>query len=69
MMSDQKRYVLIMDCHSKEDHDGERYIDEEEFQKIKARSKQGEVNLNCSQCNLKVTDEEGNLIFSHCQVD
>ena len=58
-----------MDCHEKEDHDGQRTIDEEEFKRFVERSKKGEVNLSCSKCNVKVEDEDGNVVFSHCKLD
>ncbi|ACB85491.1 hypothetical protein [Natranaerobius thermophilus] len=64
----EKKYLLVMDCHGKEDHDGERWIDEQEFQRIKDRSKDGKVGLNCSECNLKIEDADGNIVFSHCEI-
>ncbi len=65
----EKKYLLVMDCHDKEDHDGERWIDEEEFQRIKEKSQQGKVGLNCDECNMRIEDSEGNLVFSHCLIE
>ncbi len=61
-----KRYLLVMACHNKEDMDGTRWIDEDEFNRIKSRSKRGKMRIDCRECNLKVEDSDGSVVFSHC---
>lgn len=65
----EKKYLYVVDCHEKEDHDGEHWITEEELEQLKEKSKKGEVGLNCARCNVRIEDSEGNLVFSHCKID
>ena len=65
-MAQSKKYLVEMACHMKEDFDGERWIDEAEFKKIKQRAVEGDIQMECSECNIKIKDAEGNVIFDYC---
>ncbi len=58
----EEKYLLETKCTKLEDHDGERWISEEEFNKIKQQA--GVISPGCSVCNLKVKDAEGNVLFT-----
>ena len=67
-MSKNGRYLLVMDCHEKEDFDGSIWIDESELSRIKEKSLKGKMKVDCSECNLKVEKPNGELVFSYCSV-
>ncbi len=61
-MSEEKKYVLEIKCDGLESHDGERWINDEEFSKIKQQA--GTVSPGCSVCSLRVKDADGNILFT-----
>jgi len=61
-MSEEQKYLLESKCSKLEDHDGERWISEEEFNKIKQQA--GTISPGCSVCSLRVKDAEGNVLFT-----
>ncbi len=61
-MAEETKYLLETKCTKIEDHDGERWINEEEFDKIKQQA--GVVSPGCSICSLKVKDAAGNVLFT-----
>ncbi len=65
-MSSNGKYLLVMDCHSKEDFDGMRWIDEDELSKIKERANKGKMKIDCKECDMKVENPQGELVFSFC---
>ena len=60
-MTEGKKYLLETSCTELEEHDGERWIDEDEYNKIKQQV--GTISPGCSICRLKVKDADGNVLF------
>ncbi|ACB84248.1 hypothetical protein [Natranaerobius thermophilus] len=67
-MSRNGNYLLVMDCHSKEDFDGMRWIDAKELGRIKEKAQKGKMKIDCKECNLKIEDSNGELVFSYCSI-
>ena len=61
-MTSEKKYLLQTKCTSNaEEHDSERWIDEEKFNEIKQKA--GKASEGCSVCSQIVKDEEGNVLL------
>lgn len=62
-MTEEKKYMLEMHCESYENHEGEKWIGDDELQIIKNQAVEGSVSESCSMCQLTVKDKEGNVIL------
>ncbi len=62
-MAEEQKYLLEMECESFDVHEGEKWIGDEDLQKIKDQAVAGAVSESCSMCRLTVKDKEGNVIF------
>ena len=61
-MSSDKKCLLMSNCNTWEEHDGERWIDEEEFNKIKQQA--GTISNGCELCRITIKDEKGNVLLT-----
>lgn len=61
-MSEEKKYLLQTNCNGYEEHEGEQWISEEEFNKIKQRA--GTISTGCEICKLTIKDEKGTVLFT-----
>ncbi len=62
-MAEVKKYLLEMQCDTYEVHEGEKWIGDEELEKIKKQAVEGAVSESCSLCQLTVKDKDGNVIL------
>jgi len=62
-LTEEKKYIVEMQCDGYENHKGEKWIGEEDLRKIKDQAVEGAVSESCSMCKLTVKDKEGNVIF------
>ena len=63
-MAEEKKYILEMQCDTYEVHEGEKWIGEEELEKIKKQAVEGAVSDSCALCQLTVKDKDGNVILT-----
>ncbi len=62
-MAEEQKYLLEMHCDSYDVHEGEKWIGDEELEKIKTQAVEGAVPDSCSLCQLTVKDKNGNVIL------
>lgn len=62
-MTEEKKYLLELQCDGFENHEGEKWIGEEDLKKIKEQAVEGAVPESCTMCSLTVKDKSGNVIF------
>ncbi len=62
-MSEGEKYLLEMVCEGYENHEGDKWIGEEELQKIKDQAASSDIPESCSMCRLTVKNKDGNVLF------
>jgi len=60
-LANGKNYLLVSTCSKVEDHDGEKWIDENEYNKLRQRSEA--VSSGCEYCKLTVKDLKGDVLM------
>ena len=62
-MSKSAKYLMMVYCYTVEGHEGEKWINDEELHDLKEKSEQGNIPNSCSNCQITVKDEQGDVVY------